>query len=238
MKISILMIGSLYWDEATEREEWRHARLDGTNPLHVRAPIRYGRRSSSRGHSYTMVFSAGMEKERFGQAIVLPCKHPATTVDDLLEEAKHLWAAESNGERTARIYKSWGCVALLPNLKRKLPEGLVAGWKSYVSGKRDYPQLKSAKAERKAVSASGILKICWPQLPDGTDLKFDALLATATNPTIKNDCYPSARAIAKAWTTGQGNRYISYFDNNVSSGITTWQDQEIKCWLDQLGHTQ
>ena len=65
-----------------------------------------------------------------------------------------------------------------------------------------------------------------------SELEFDALLGTATNPTIENGKYPSERAIAKAWSTPEGKRHISYFDNNVSSGITTWQDREIKRWLD------
>ena len=231
MKIGVLMIGSLYWCEAREREDWRRTRLNGTSPLHVRAPIRYGRRSSSRGYTYTMVFSAGLEKDKFGAAIVLPCRQPATTVDDLLEEARHLWAAERKDERTKCISASWGCVALLPNLKRDLPEGLVAGWKSYVSSRSDYPQLKSARSERKAVSESGILNICWPQPLDGTELEYDALLGTATCPTIKDDGYPSAQTIATAWTTAKGKTHVNYFCKNVKSGITTWQDQDIKRYL-------
>lgn len=231
MKIGVLMIGSLYWCESEEREEWRCARLDGTNPVHVSVPIRYGRRSSSRGDTYTMVFSAGLEKEKFGQAIVLPCRQSATTVDDLLEEARHLWAAERKRVRPEGICARWGCVALLPNLKRELPEGLVADWKWYVSGRSDYPQLKSAKGERKAVSESGILNICWPRLPDGTELEYDALLGTATCPTIKNDDYPSALTIASAWTEAKDKTHVKYFYKNVKSGITTWQDQEIKRYL-------
>lgn len=228
MKIGVLMIGSLYWCEAREREDWRRTRLNGTSPLHVRAPIRYGRRSSSRGYTYTMVYSAGLEREKFGQAIVLPCRQSATTVDDLLREARHLWAAERKRVRPEGICARWGCVALLPNPKRELPEGLVAGWKSYVSGKSDYPQLKSAKGEPKAVSGSGILQIPWPQPLKGTELEHDALLGTATCPTIKNDDYPSAQTIATAWTEAEGKTHVKYFCKNVSNGITTWQDQEIK----------
>lgn len=231
MKIGVLMIGSLYWCEATEREDWRRTRLDANNPLHVSAPIRYGRCSSSRGYTYTMVFSAGLEKEKFGQAIVLPCRQSAPTVDDLLEEARHLWAAERKRVRPEGICARWGCVALLPNLKRDLPEDLVAGWKSYVSGKSDYPQLKSAKGEPKAVSESGILNISWPQPLDDTELEYDALLGTATCPTIKDDDYPSAQTIATAWTKAKGKTHVNYFCKNVISGITTWQDQEIKRYL-------
>ena len=109
------MIGSLYWDR--EREGWRGDRLIDAKPKHVRAPIRYGRRSSKRGGTYTMVFSPDLEKDKFGQAIVLPCRRRASTVEKLLEEATHLWTAESKRKRTKRICGSWGCVALLPKPK-------------------------------------------------------------------------------------------------------------------------
>lgn len=234
MKIGVLMIGSLYWDP--QREAWRRARLVDTDPLHVSAPIRYGR--LSRTQTYTMVFSAGMKKERFGQAIARPFRQWATTVDELLEEATHLWAAESNRERTERISASWGCVALLPNPRRELPQGVLAGWKAYVTRKCRYPRLEHAEGEPAAVSESGILKISWPRLADGTDLDFDALLGTATDPKIENGEYPTDRVIAKAWTTPQGKRHISYFDNNVSRGITTEQDGEIKRWLERFRMTQ
>lgn len=230
MKIGVLMIGSLYWDSA--RKEWRDDRLVDTNPKRVRVPIRYGRRSSKRGCTYTMVFSAGLERDKFGQAIVLPCRQRASTIEKLLEEATCLWAAESKLKRMERICRSWGCVALLPNPKQELAEGLIAEWKSHVSGVSGYPRLKPAKGEPEAVSKSGILNISWPQLLDGAELEFDALLGTATDPQIDNGEYPSDRAIAEAWKTPQGKRHISYFDNNVTSGIATWQDRDIKRWLD------
>ena len=236
MNIGVLMIGSLYWDCA--RIEWRGARLVEANPKRVRVPIRYGRRSSKRGGTYTMVFSAGLERDKFGQAIVLACRQRVSTVEQLWEEATRLWAAERKCKRTESICRSWGCVALLPNPKRELPQGFIAGWKSRVAGQSGYPRLEPAKGERAAVSEGGILNIPWPQLLDGKDLEFDALLGTATNPTINNGDYPSAEAIASAWTERRGKEHIEYFHNNVSNGITTWQDRAIKCWFDQPRRTQ
>ena len=236
MNIGILMIGSLYWDSA--RKEWRDDRLVDANPKRVLVPIRYGRRSRKRGCTYTMVFSAGLEREKLGQAIVLACRQSVSTVEQLLEEATHLWAAERKCKRTECICAPWGCVALLPNPNRELPQGLIAGWKSHVSGESGYPRLKRAKGEPAAVSESGILNIPWPQLLDGKDLEFDALLGTATDPTVKNDDYPSAAIIASAWTESRGKEHIEYFHNNVSNGITTWQDRAIKCWFDQPRRTQ
>ena len=230
------MIGSLYWDCA--RKEWREHRLVVANPKRVRVPIRYGRRSSKRGGTYTMVFSAGLERDKFGQAIVLACERRVSTVEQLWEEATHLWAAERKCKKTESICRSWGCAALLPNPKRELPQGLIAGWKSRAAGQSGYPRLKPVKGERAAVSESGILNIPWPQLLVGKDLEFDALLGTATNPTIDNGDYPSAEIIARAWAESREKTHIEYFDNNVSNGIKTWQDREIKHWFDQLRRTQ
>jgi len=236
MNIGILMIGSLYWDCA--RKKWRDDRLVESNPKRVRVPIRYGRRSSKRGGTYTMVFSAGLERDKFGQAIVLPCRQRSSTIEQLLEEATHLWAAERKRKRTECISACWGCMALLPNPSRELPRGVLAGWKAHVTRECRYPQLKHAKGEPAAVSKTGILNIPWPQLLDGTELKFDALLGTATNPTINNGDYPSVQVIASAWAELQEETYIEYFDNNVSNRIKTWQDREIKHWIDQLRRTQ
>ena len=58
--LGVLIIGSLYWDRACHRTNWRRDRLDQCRGRHVRAPIRYGRRSKTRGCSYTMVFSSGL----------------------------------------------------------------------------------------------------------------------------------------------------------------------------------
>ena len=100
VKIGVLIIGSLFWDPSDPRKKWRCERLD---PLvakrHVRAPIRYGRKSSTRGNSYTMVFSAGLCEKKFGQAIVVPCRRPVRDTDDLVEEAVYLWAARETHVR-------------------------------------------------------------------------------------------------------------------------------------------
>src|SRR5580692_12520499 len=53
LSIGVLIIGSLYWDP--RRQGWRDSRLDVDNVFNVHAPIRYGRRSTGRGHTYTMV---------------------------------------------------------------------------------------------------------------------------------------------------------------------------------------
>ena len=99
MRLGVLIIGSLYWDNSTIREEWRCERLEMDAAKHVEVPIRYGRLSSSRGCTYTMVFSMNLVRQnQFGRAIVVPYKRPVNSIKNLIEEAKRLWAAESKKE--------------------------------------------------------------------------------------------------------------------------------------------
>ena len=71
MRMGVLMIGSLYWSCHPVREQWRSERLVKDAIVRVKAPIRYGRRSTL-PRSYTMVFSEGLDHAQFGNAIVLP----------------------------------------------------------------------------------------------------------------------------------------------------------------------
>ena len=88
--LGVLIIGSLY--RQPKRDEWRRKRLDLDCKYCVRAPIRYGRRSTTWGDAYTMVLSPSLDEAHFGHAIAIRCKS-----HDIVQEAEHLWAAESNG---------------------------------------------------------------------------------------------------------------------------------------------
>jgi hypothetical protein len=133
MEVSIgaLVIGSLYWDPEPARARWRSERLDLTASRKVFAPIRYGRRSDTRGGSYTMVFSEALTKQAHhaGCAIAIPCVRPVHSVQALVEEAQRLWAAENRRDSfNGRISANWGCVALALNPSGCVPQELVDGW--------------------------------------------------------------------------------------------------------------
>src|SRR5262245_52210829 len=87
----VLIIGSLLWDSEKGRRAWRDARLIVPLAQTVTAPIRYGRRSGTRGNSYTMVFSRLCPP---GGAKLVPCSHVISTLQDLIAEAECLWKAE------------------------------------------------------------------------------------------------------------------------------------------------
>jgi hypothetical protein len=94
--------------------------------------------------------------------------------------------------------------------------------------------MNSAAGEEDVVDQSGFLKIPWPESEDGTDLSLDALLATATNPTICRGVYPSVQQIADAWDTPDGRNNVDYFCKNKAHGIKTFQDIEIQDRLKEL----
>ena len=232
-RVGVLIIGSLYWDLACHRKTWRRDRLDQFRGRYVRAPIRYGRRSQSRGNSYTMVFSTSLSADDYGRAIVVPCRRLLRNSADLVDEAVHLWTAETpNGKNPMYRLSSkngWGCVGLLPNPHRPLPAGLRASWTQRVSNEPCYGSLDAADDEDAAVDESGFLTIPWPESEDGSVLEVDVLLATATNPTIVEGHYPTVEEIADAWNKSAGS--VDYFYENRNHGIRTSQDAAIEASL-------
>ncbi len=234
VSLGVLIVGSLYWDDQPHRSQWRHERLDLEAPRGVLAPIRYGRRSQTRGNSYTMVFSETLAREevKLGRAIFVPCKRLVRTVEDLVEEAEILWAAERNsGASNGRISARWGCVGLAVNPAHPIPDDLRQGWGTRVSREQCYGGLNRAEDEKAIVEGSGALNIPWPKCTDGSHLEVDALLATATDPTLVDGRYPSAQEIATAWNTDTSSNYVEYFRKNREHDITTFQDEKIESYL-------
>ena len=238
LSVGVLIIGSLYWDLASHRKEWRADRLNPGGARTVHASIRYGRRSRTRGCSYTMVFSLDLVADPLGRAIVVPCKHRAQGIDDLSHEAECLWVAERKPDaQMGSLSADWGCVALLVNPNRTDSDHvreLRARWTERVSRERCYGQLNSAVDEGVVVDESGVLRIPWPEPEDPSDLGIDVLLATATNPTIVGGHYPSPEQIADAWNTRDGRNYVDYFCKNRAHGIKTFQDDIIHARLQAL----
>ena len=96
LRIGVLVIGSLLRDSKHHRASWRRQRLDLDAAHLVRVPIRYGRRSTRRGCSYTMVFSSGLNGRRLGRATVVPCSNAANGIAGIVDEAERLWTAETS----------------------------------------------------------------------------------------------------------------------------------------------
>ncbi|RTL36704.1 MAG: hypothetical protein EKK48_26085 [Candidatus Melainabacteria bacterium] len=194
----------------------------------VQVPIAYGRRSKTRGNTYSsIVFDTAINM--MGQALVVPCVNQVRHLRDLILEATHLWTAELNGDNQFNeISAKWGCVALLPHPDRELdgqiPESLLKGWATRVSRERDHYETCAS------VDSSGRLLIDWPRKSNGEALDLDLLLATANFPERK---MPTANDIARAyWHNDLTN--LDYFTKNHKNGIKTAADAKIMQELAKL----
>jgi hypothetical protein len=226
----VLIIGSLFWESKRGRPAWRDERLDMPAAQTVSAPIRYGRRSSTRGNSYTMVFSRLCPP---GRAKLVPCSHAIATPQDLVIEAEHLWKAEEPDAKAHRIASTWGCVALLRNPERTIPSELLRIWAERVLREPDYGKVSQTKDEGILVSRNdGLLRIDWPRRAEGAvPADFDLLLVTANDPKISASAptYPTAQAIADAWN--RAGRNVEYFWKNNDNGIRSFEDDQIRAHL-------
>ena len=126
MKGAVLIIGSLLWEtelnslnktQGKLREEWRR-NLDLENKIFVKAPIRYGKRSSTRKCTYTMVFSNSVASS--GTAVIIPYKKATNDFNELKEQAIALSKAEgiSNEKYPNRLISSWGAVGIYFNKQK------------------------------------------------------------------------------------------------------------------------
>lgn len=135
-RLGILIAGSLDWRGEPYRGEWRQSRLTPDAGVVVRAPIRYGRLSQS--GTYTMVFAPGCPD---GQAKVRMCSRPLSSLADLTDEAKALWAAErppNSRPLPGRLHSAeWGCVALLASPEAVDSQHMLARWAKRVALEKD-----------------------------------------------------------------------------------------------------
>jgi hypothetical protein len=229
LNAGILIIGSLLWDD--DRQAWRAGRLEMNSAASVTAPIRYGRLSGERrGHTYTMVFSRLCPS---GHAKVVRCSHAISSLQDLIAEAEQLWQAEQLNAAAGRIAANWGCVGLLCNPERKIPEDILKGWAQRVAREPNYGNVHQMNEEGCLISNGGLLRIPWPQLVEGgTAIQLDLLLATANGPTLRgtSPSYPSVETIANAWNRA-ADEHAEYFWKNTDNGIRTFQDDDIRARL-------
>jgi hypothetical protein len=263
LKIGILVVGSLDWESKEypgcqnrlnpERSTWRKRWLkkDAGSELRVNVPIRYGRLSSTRGDTYTMVFSPEYKSRPGGQAKIIESKSVVTDCKDLQLHAQALWQAESGYAN--EVSRSWGCVVLLtPDNFLQSDEinrrQLLKEWADYTSGRPGYANIRfstqdvaEAKklAETKKLNVTqvidnGLLQIPWPTLTTGEPVELDLILATATQAEIPPG-YPDNEKIVAAWD--RSRNYAHYFWCNRVTGIQTADDADLEQRLLALGIT-
>src|SRR5258708_38249154 len=121
-----------------------------------------------------MVFSS-LGGAQLGQAIVVQCKREVTSASDLITEAEWLWSAEASRKGKARVPPlcnhspehrispregDWGCVAIIRNPDREIPQQLLDDWAKPVVGENNH---YNANGKRLG-DARGILQIPRPNL--------------------------------------------------------------------------
>lgn len=211
MKCGILITGSLYWDNENERDVWRERRLRMSESTRVRAPIRYGRKSTRWGSAFTMTFEQG---DPSGWALLVPCQCKIQTIEDMIIEAEALWEAEDPNSEPGMIGKDWGVVgAQFGNDEAR--ELLAPAWKSCFQA--------DGRKGLSVVGDDGVLNIKWPETEDGAPADMNVILAAATKPEPGS---PGPDEVADAWLR-QSDGHERYFLENVRHHIRTSDDCKI-----------
>ena len=223
LRAGVLIIGSLLWDEANARPQWRAQRLDEKNAKPALAPIRYGRFSTKRG-AYAMVFSKLCYRHReLGRGIIVPFVKPIATFDDLQQEAEFLATAEGLGRNW-----EWGAVGLLKNTSSMFPVDFVEQWRRFFKGKTPHYQAFAGHtpSETPAINGDGLLSLKWP-ISGKDSPTYDLLLATPTKARIQDHPYLKRYPRPAEIGTLIPSDATNYFIRNVLHGIRTPEDASI-----------
>lgn len=227
LKGGVIIIGSLLWDTDESRNIWRESSLNLKQAYRVYLPIRYGRKSRSRNHTYTMVFSTKCYLKSYGLGIgwIVPIGSEIDSFEDLKEEARRM--GETEGFQNG-FSISWGSVALKFNPRKTIDSKIIEKWSNFMSVRLVNHQLFSnkLKTEKSVIDSNGFLKIRWPQKiePKTNQDALDFLISTVTLPSMNKGRYPTIYQIANSMINYE---YYTYFLNNKKIGIETFQDQKI-----------
>ena len=226
MKGAVLIIGSLLWENKENslnrnqgelRENWRKE-LDINNKFEVEVPIRYGRKSSSRRCTYTMIFSNSVSTS--GKAYLAPYKEESHSFEDIKKQAIRLAKAEgiSTNKFPNRLIASWGAVGIAFNKKTnaEIVEIKNRWHEEFVSfDNTDY----KIGQEKPSILRNGELNFEFV-IPDNIDYVF----ATPVIPNVAE--YPSIDKIASA-ILESNPRYDTYLIKNIENGIRVKDDDKI-----------
>ena len=223
MHAGVLIIGSLLWDNASRRE-WRSTWLQIEVADKVTVPIRYGRVSIKRDNTYTMVFSPRAASHHCeGTGYFVPMRRTMNSMNDLIIAAREL--AQAEGLRQDNW--TWGAVGILLNADRMVSAGVVGQWTRYFAEVSQACRLFDAHArnEEAVLGRDGLLRLAWPlSRGSGDPIDADVILATPTEPTLRNGRYAFAREVATAYVRADRPEY---FVRNILSGIRTFHDRAI-----------
>ena len=242
IKGGVIIIGSLRWENeqnaiqektsknvAIKRAHWRDTNLDLENEERHKLPIKYGRCSSTRRCTYTMVFSnLALEKESHG--LVIPYKKEIDFNNYVNFEQQALLLADVEGisKGNNKLLKEWGCIGLYVNPKSNHINKIKSNWEilklidnNYNKESKQYRIEDDLLLEKDYTLSSDCL----------IETGLDFLFFTYIKPQHRNseiNVFPTSQEIAD-----EINRsgYKTYFEENRKCGIITFEDEEIKRYL-------
>ena len=247
IKGGVIIIGSLIWENEHNaipdkgskklgkyRREWREKNLDVSNIQIIPLPIRYGRCSSGRHHTYTMVLSREYLNNNQGAGLIVPFKKQfiQNKLQQVTTQLKYLSIAEGiiTQEEKNRFAALWGGIAIWINPKSKFKIQIENYWQNVITKpKYKYREKSYAWADGTLLDDSFRL-----QLEINTDCDF--LVCTYILPKYKkgdNDSdanqnmkqgYPNPKMLNEAI---QKSKYSTYFCQNRVNNIVTVDDNEI-----------
>jgi len=239
LKGGVIIIGSLIWEDHLDfekkrgnfiRRDWRTQNLLPERKL-TPVPIRYGKESTIRKNTYTMIFTKSCEDDNIGQGLILGFKETINSFEDLERQAIALAIAEGiYNTNNPRLTCNWGSVGLLinPTLKEmnfSIFEFISKKWKdiyfnydnSFVS--TDYQCDGDSESP---INQNGMLTINWQKEMND----FDILIATSVIPKPKTPLKP--KDIAERINQ---EKYDTYYKSNLANNIKTYQDESISALL-------
>lgn len=207
------MIGSLLWDQAEHRTDWRKSlRLEDKIP--VAAPIRYGRVSTTRSNTFTMVFSNDLVEN--GKAWFVPYRLSVENFAELRDQALAMAVAEGIATVDApnRLVADLGAIALKYSTTRPRPDmqSLAEQWRTEFGGLQPFDFTGfCVDGECPVLTPEGILDV-----PIEIPVGYDYALAAATVANV--DRYPSPDEIVAA-IDASDPPYEEYIRENIRHGI-------------------
>jgi hypothetical protein len=226
MKGAVLIIGSLLWEneenslnkeQGKQRAKWRE-NIDIDKKIAVQVPIRYGRKSTSKSCTYTMLISNSVSE--LGTAFLIPYKKETGNFEEFQCQALELSEAEriSTEDYPKRLKASWGAVGVAFNKSReKQFDAIKKKWHQEFTS-FDNSDYKIGN-EQPSINENGELNFVF-DIPEDIDYVF----ATPVKPNISE--YPTIDRIVEAIIESKP-KYDTYVKENFKNGIRVQDDEEI-----------
>lgn len=238
IKGGVIIQGSLFWEnehncipgdevKGKARKEWRENHLDLNACFPIPFPIRYGRCSSSRLCTYTMVMSKDyLANDKIGQAKVAPF-HKTFQTSNLAEittELKELTIVEGISPSGKYFASGFSAIAIWINPNSRFKTDLETYWNGLMTQYGYQNNYTYNWSDGTLITADYKLDL-------NLEVKdLDFLLLTYMQPKHRvlsleqQQQYPTPKEIAEEIRrTG----YSTYFCQNRVSGIITSDDEEI-----------